>query len=36
MELADEGEGLEVKLALNSYSWIGAADTPLFYYPYGI
>ena len=36
MSLVDEGEGLLVKLALNSYSWVGGHDGDVFYIPYGI
>ena len=36
MELVDEGEGLVVHLALNSYSWVGGRDEDVLYRPYGI
>lgn len=36
MILVDEGEGLVVSLALNSYSWVGAFPEPALYRPYGI
>jgi len=36
MQLVEEGEGLVVKLALNSYSWVGAATGDILYRPYGI
>ena len=36
MELVDEGEGLIVQLALNSYSWVGGSAGDVFYRPYGI
>ena len=36
MQLVEEGEGLVVKLALNSYSWVGGAQGDILYRPYGI
>jgi len=36
MALVDEGEGLIVSLALNSYSWIGGKTADILYRPYGI
>lgn len=36
MALVDEGEGLIVSLALNSYSWVGGRDGDVLYRPYGI
>jgi hypothetical protein len=36
MQLVDEGEGLVVKLALNSSSWIGGNEGDILYRPYGI
>ena len=36
MALVEENEGLVVKLALNSYSWVGGASGDIFYRPYGI
>ena len=36
MDLVDEGEGLVVQLALNSYSWVGAKGEDALYRPYGI
>jgi len=36
MALVDEGEGLIVSLALNSYSWVGAKSGDILYRPYGI
>jgi len=36
MALVDEGEGLIVSLALNSYSWTGGKNGDILYRPYGI
>ena len=36
MALVDEGEGLIVSLALNSYSWVGGREGDILYRPYGI
>lgn len=36
MVLVDEGEGLIVSLALNSYSWTGGKTGDILYRPYGI
>ena len=36
MALVDEGEGLLVKLSLNSYSWVGGRSGDVLYVPYGI
>ena len=36
MQLVEEGEGLVVKLALNSYSWVGGQQGDVLYRPYGI
>jgi hypothetical protein len=36
MALVDEGEGLIVSLALNSYSWTGGKTGDVLYRPYGI
>ena len=36
MALVEENEGLVVKLALNSYSWVGGTYGDVLYRPYGI
>ena len=36
MALVEEGEGLLVQLALNSYSWTGGKQGDVLYSPYGI
>ncbi len=36
MSLVEEGEGLVVQLALNSYSWVGGSQGDVLYRPYGI
>lgn len=36
MALVDEGDGLVVSLALNSYSWVGGKSGEVLYRPYGI
>ena len=36
MALVEEGEGLVVQLALNSYSWVGGSTADVLYRPYGI
>lgn len=36
MQLVEENEGLVVKLALNSYSWVGGQLGDILYRPYGI
>lgn len=36
MSLVDDGEGLVVSLALNSYSWTGGKNGEVLYRPYGI
>jgi hypothetical protein len=36
MALVDEGEGLLVQLALNSYSWVGGKSGDVLFRPYGI
>lgn len=36
MDLVDEGQGLTVQLALNSYSWVGGKNGDILYRPYGI
>ena len=36
MDLVDEGQGLVVQLALNSYSWVGGKSGDILYRPYGI
>jgi len=36
IQLAKENEPWEVKIALNSYSWVGSQPAPMMFMPYGI